>query len=104
MDFQKLTDFLDSLGKKGIPARDCAIYYNHEPIYRHMSGFSDVAKTKKVSDKDIYWLYSATKIATCTATLQLSLLRRSKQFLLMIISPLLFQCLNTAQIYVYKSC
>jgi len=71
MDFQKLTDLLDSLNEKGIPACDCAVYFNHEPVYRHMSGFSDARKTKKVSNEDVYWLYSVTKVITCTAAMQL---------------------------------
>ena len=36
-----------------------------------MNGFSDSKKTKPVSSKDMYWLFSATKLFTCTAIMQL---------------------------------
>lgn len=71
MNFQKLTDYIDSLSKFGIPACDCVIYHKHEPIYRHMQGFSNAEKTKPTSNDDLYWFYSATKPVTCTAVMQL---------------------------------
>ena len=72
MDFKKLTDYMDSLVLSGIPACDCVIYQKHKPVYRHMNGFSDSKKTKPVSGNDTYWLFSATKLFTCTAIMQLA--------------------------------
>ena len=37
----------------------------------HGSGYSDVAKTKPVAPDDLYYLYSATKVITVTAAMQL---------------------------------
>jgi Beta-lactamase class C and other penicillin binding proteins len=71
MNFEKLDDYLDSLGEKGIPACDCLVYLNHKPVFRHMQGFSDGQKTKPTSERDLYWLYSATKVITCTSAMQL---------------------------------
>ncbi|MDR1059977.1 MAG: beta-lactamase family protein [Clostridiales bacterium] len=70
--FAKLSAYLDSLGERyGIPACDLLIYKDHEQVYRHMAGFADLARTRPVSDSDLYFVYSATKIATCVAALQL---------------------------------
>lgn len=71
MNFQKLTDYIDTLEQHGIPGCDCIIYYQHKEVYRHTQGYSDNEKTKPVSGDDLYWLYSATKPITCTAAMQL---------------------------------
>lgn len=72
MNFSKLTKYLDILcGTFQVPGCDCVIYQNHRPIYRHMVGHSDLQRQQPVSERDIYWLYSNSKIATCVAALQL---------------------------------
>ncbi len=71
MDQTMLTYYLDSLEKLGIPGCDCVIYHKHKSIFRHISGFADSAKTKPLTRTNTYWLYSASKIITCAAVLQL---------------------------------
>lgn len=72
MNFEGLTQYIDSLGEKyDIPACDLVVSYKNEIVYRHMAGYSDLAKSKKVSENDLYFLYSATKMITCTAALRL---------------------------------
>jgi len=72
MNFGKLTQYIDSLKDKyDIPACDLVVSYNSQIVYRHMAGHSDLAKSKKVSENDLYFLYSATKVITCTAALRL---------------------------------
>ena len=71
-DFPALTGYLDSLhGRYGIPACDMVIYQGHELAYRHMAGYADAARTRPVSEDDLYNIYSATKVVTCTAVMQL---------------------------------
>ncbi|MHB1455046.1 MAG: serine hydrolase domain-containing protein [Saccharofermentanales bacterium] len=72
MDFNRLTDYIDSLGQYGIPGCDCAVYHRHQPVFRHMQGFSDAGRTVPVSGNDFYWLFSATKLFTCAAAMQLT--------------------------------
>jgi len=72
MDFQKVSEFLDTFKDHGIPGCDCVVYYNYQPIYRHFDGYSDAARTKPVDGSELYWLYSATKVITCTALMQLA--------------------------------
>lgn len=73
MDFSKLTAYLDSL--KGpianIPACDCAVYYHHEQVFRHFTGCSDAENTIPLNGHETYFFYSATKLFTCTAIMQL---------------------------------
>ncbi len=72
MEFKELEQYLDSLSElENIPGCDCIIYHGHEMVFRHMAGYSDVEKTKPVSEKDRYMLYSATKVLTATAAMQL---------------------------------
>ena len=72
MNFNKLEAFQDSLQEVyGIPATDCKITKDHQVVYRHMTGCCDYAGQIPASDQDLYRLYSATKVITATAVLQL---------------------------------
>ncbi len=71
MDFTLLHNYIQSLPSVCIPAADCVVYHKHRPVFRSMAGYSDGAQTIPVSNRDYYWLYSSTKVATCTAVLQL---------------------------------
>ncbi|MBP1757015.1 MAG: beta-lactamase [Firmicutes bacterium] len=71
MNFEQISKYLDSLEAEGIPSVDCMIYKNHEMIYRHFNGFADSAKTKKMRGDELYLMFSATKLITMTAALQL---------------------------------
>jgi CubicO group peptidase (beta-lactamase class C family) len=71
MNFEKITSYLNSLEAEGIPSVDCMIYKNHELVYRHFSGYSDSAKMKKMQGNELYLMFSATKLITMTAALQL---------------------------------
>ncbi len=66
-----LIDYLNSLEKCGIPGCDCVVYHNRRPVFRHIRGYADAVKQKSLTDANTYWLYSATKLLTCTAVMQL---------------------------------
>lgn len=71
-DFTQLTDYLDSLSHRfGIPGCDCAVAIDGKVVFRHSTGFRDEEAGIPVSRNDTYWIYSATKLFTCTAALQL---------------------------------
>jgi CubicO group peptidase (beta-lactamase class C family) len=71
-EFSEVNKLSGFAGKKyGVPANDCKIMKDHEVIYRHKTGYSDYDKTKPVSENDLYRLYSATKVITMIAVLQL---------------------------------
>ena len=70
--FEPLTAFVDSVSKHyGIPSCDMIVYKDGEQVFRHLAGFSDAEGKVPASENDLYRLYSATKISTCTAGLRL---------------------------------
>ena len=71
MNFQRMTDFLDSLPGTGTPGVDCVVMQNHKQIYRHFAGLSDREKQIPMYGNERFILYSASKVITCTAALQL---------------------------------
>ena len=68
---EKLTERLDGLLDIGIPYFDIIVMKDGKCIYRHKNGFLDPEKTKPVTGKEKYFIYSCTKVLTCTAALQL---------------------------------
>lgn len=71
MDFSKLDKYMDTLPACGIPACDLAVTYRGKTVYRRGVGFSDVSKTKPVSEDDLYYVFSISKITTCVAAMRL---------------------------------
>ncbi len=71
MDFSKLEEYLSGLSAHGIPACDIMVMKDHKLLYRTMAGYSDHEGTVPVSDKDLYNIYSNTKIFTVVAIMQL---------------------------------
>ncbi len=71
MNFQKLDELMKTLPEIGFPSVELALAKDGETVYRSMYGFSDAAKTKPVTNKDIYWIFSTSKVITCTAALRL---------------------------------
>ena len=71
MDFSRLTAYLDYLHKLNVPGCDLAVYREHEMIYRHQAGYRDLARTAPIRGDEAYFLYSATKVFTSCAAMQL---------------------------------
>ena len=71
MKFDKLENLLDNLPNCGIPACDLAVTKNGELIFRHCAGYSSLETHRKASPNDLYWIFSATKVITCTAAMRL---------------------------------
>ena len=72
MNFTKLTEFLENdVMEMGVPGCDIAIYKDHREIYRHTVGYDNLEKKTPLKKDVLYNLYSCTKVATCTAAMQL---------------------------------
>ena len=69
--FDRLKDFIDTLPGIGIPGVDCIVYEKHREVFRHSAGYADVAAKRPIEAGTLYYIYSATKIITCAAALQL---------------------------------
>ena len=71
MNFKNLDIFMEQMPLRGIPSCELAVNFNGSTVYRKCVGFSDVNATVPTSNTDIYWIFSATKIITCIAAMQL---------------------------------
>ena len=69
VNFDALTRYLDRTAERGIPGCDLVVTLGHEVIYRHMSG--ERAPGKPMRGDEVYVLYSATKLFTMVAGMQL---------------------------------
>ncbi len=69
MNFDSLSRYLDTLPEKGIPGCDMIVMQDHKTIFRHMAG--EGRPGEKMRGDETYWLYSATKVFTMTAGMQL---------------------------------
>ena len=72
MNFQKMDQFIDKIEELyGVPNCDCSVYCRHKEVFRHRAGHADSAGKRPVSENDLYWLYSASKVTLATAVMQL---------------------------------
>ena len=70
--FKRLREFMDEVIEKNkFPGIDCVVYQNHEEIFRHTAGYMDMENKVKPAKNALYNIYSATKLITITAALQL---------------------------------
>ncbi|MBQ9761166.1 MAG: beta-lactamase family protein [Clostridia bacterium] len=71
MNFKKLDDFMQKMPERGYPGCELAVAKDGEIVYRTGVGYADAAKTRPVSHRDLYWIFSATKVITCIAAMRL---------------------------------
>lgn len=67
--FEKLTNLLDSFVGHGTTGCDLVIYHRGECIYRHFTGLSDEENNIPMNGRELYNLYSCSKVITVTAAL-----------------------------------
>ena len=70
-DFFELEKYIDSLENIGVGMADLKVMINHEEVFHRGTGYSDKAQTKKMDGDDIMWLFSTSKVITCTAAMRL---------------------------------
>ena len=72
VNFDKVSAYLSSLGDTyGLHAVDCKVMRDHQVLFREMHGHRDYDHRVPISSRDLYDVYSCTKIVTMTATMQL---------------------------------
>ena len=71
MNTEKLDRYLNRLPQNGIPFCDFALAKNGDIVYRRLVGYADHDKTRPLSERDIYRVYSVSKITTCVCGMQL---------------------------------
>ncbi len=69
--FETLTNYLDTLyDKEKVPGFDCAVIHNGKEVYKHYGGFKDRENNIPMSGKDLFMIYSASKVITVAAALR----------------------------------
>ena len=72
MDFINLKNCLNDLVSiYKTPGVDCIVCKEHKPIFRYYTGFSDMENKIEMNGKELYYIFSMTKMLTCTCALQL---------------------------------
>ena len=72
MSFARLTECMNMLvDEYNTPGVDCIVYQEHREIFRYYTGMRDIERHQKVDGKELYIIFSMTKMMTCTCALQL---------------------------------
>lgn len=72
MEFYNLKKCMDDLvSRHNTPGVDCMVCRDHEKIFRYFTGVSDIENNKAMKGDELYFIFSMTKMLTCTAALQL---------------------------------
>lgn len=72
MEFLKLKECLDHFVKDyNTPGVDCIVYKEHEELFRYYAGVRDLESGRKIDGDELYFIFSMTKMLTCTCALQL---------------------------------
>jgi len=71
-NFTKIDQYLDNIEQRfGVPGCSVTVMHRHEVVYDSFRGWADARRTVPTAPEHRYWFYSATKIYTCTAIMQL---------------------------------
>lgn len=69
MNFEPLKDYLNRLSELGIPECEIRVWKDHQMVFAHCCGAAE--RGRSMQGNAAYWLYSATKVVTATAVMQL---------------------------------
>ncbi len=69
MDFTPIKNYLDNIDKNLVPQCEVIVYQNNEKLFEHFVARPELLEEEKT--KNLYFLYSATKVMTCTAVMRL---------------------------------
>ena len=72
MDFEKVQKLMDdSVQFNNVPCSDILVTYKGNEVFRYCNGTSDDERKVPLKGDELYFIYSATKVVTCTALMQL---------------------------------
>lgn len=71
MDFQKIDQLMETMPLRGIPGSELMVTLQGKTVYHRCSGIENTENGKPVNEKTLWWIYSASKISTCVAAMQL---------------------------------
>ncbi len=71
MDFSLLKDFMDRLCEWRVPGNCATVHIDNKQVFSYTSGYENLEKKTRMSDKKLFNMFSATKPITAVAGLQL---------------------------------
>ena len=71
MDFTNLKNFMDYMAAEHTPGNAVEVFLDGKQVFRYASGFSDLESQTLLTGDEMFNIYSASKITTVTAGLQL---------------------------------
>ena len=71
MDFSRLDKLMEEMSERGVPGCDLAVSYKGELVYRKTVGYADAEKKRLLSERDISWIFSCTKVITCILAMRM---------------------------------
>ncbi|PWW02781.1 CubicO group peptidase (beta-lactamase class C family) [Paenibacillus cellulosilyticus] len=71
MDFTPLSQFIDRITAWRIPWAEVLVIHRNEIVFQYRAGYADLEAKTPIEENTMIYLYSLTKILTCTAALQL---------------------------------
>ena len=69
MDFTALKNYLDHIDKNLIPSLRIAVNVDNKNVFEYFTAREDIYEEEK--DKELYYLFSASKVITCAAAMRL---------------------------------
>lgn len=69
--FTKLTELMDHMLEMGIPGTGIVVKQHGKEIYRYVNGYSDRENNIPMRGDERFYIYSCSKVVTCTAALML---------------------------------
>ncbi len=71
MNFAKLKDFMDYMSKEHTVGNSVCIYKDNKEVFQYVSGYNDLENKIPLTNQEMFYIYSCSKVATVTAMLQL---------------------------------
>lgn len=72
MNFTNLRNCMDNFVQTyHTPGVDCIVCRDHEVLFRYFTGMRDIENSIPMDGNELYFIFSMTKMITCTAALQL---------------------------------
>lgn len=71
MDFTNLKNYLDYMATERTPGNAIEVYLGGKSVFRYASGYSDLENHTPFTGEEMLYVYSASKITTVTAAMQL---------------------------------
>ncbi|MBR6915822.1 MAG: beta-lactamase family protein [Clostridia bacterium] len=70
-EFRALAEYLDELAERSDPGNECVVTVGHDEVFRHRAGYADVESKKPIEGGELYYMWSVSKVATCSAFMTL---------------------------------